>query len=202
MGQWLLAVVDADTGYLAAVPVPSKEVSDYHVACLKTFVLSLFHAKCHMRSDNESSIVVLVEKVVAALHGLVKHDISPVYRSQSNGSAENTPRRIDEQTRTLRLATEREYGVKVLPDTPLWSWMVRHSGFLLCRFARNASGTTAFHTAFGHHYTGEVLPFAEAVVARIPRPSSRGVRGNTLHKGNTSWIQCISCGKDQAADER
>ena len=113
-----MAVVDADTGYLAAVPVPSKEVSDYHVACLKTLVLSLLHAKCHMRSDNEPGIVALVEKVAVALH-VAKPEPSPLYSSQSNGTAENAIWRIEEQTRTLRLATAREYDAKVLPDPPL-----------------------------------------------------------------------------------
>ena len=102
----------------------------------------------------------------------------------------------------MKLSVEKAYFSKLVPSMPMWSWAVRHAAFLYNRFARRASGTTAFQGAYGHAYMGLIVPFGECVLAKIGHPDHRGLRGGQrLHKGDPQWKEGVWLGKSTLNDE-
>ena len=102
---------------------------------------------------------------------------------------------MDDEARTLRYDVEERYGIKLTPDSVLWPWVVRHAAFLTARFAKRGSGTTSYQGAYGHSYTGELCPFGETVLFRIPKQSKR------THKADSAWRHGIWVGKAEESDE-
>ena len=47
---------------------------------------------------------------------------------------------------------------------------------------------TAYKQAYGEHYTHEVVPFAEIVLVRVPKPTHRG-----LHKEENVGTRATQC---------
>ena len=120
---------------------------------------------------------------------------TPLHSSASNGAAERAIRSVDDEARTLRYDVEDRYGIKLTPDSVLWPWVVRHAAFLTARFAKRGSGTTSYQGAYGHSYTGELCPFGETVLFRIPKQSKR------THKADSAWRHGIWVGKAEESDE-
>eukprot|EP00969_Alexandrium_andersonii_P197749 8735881-Alexandrium_andersonii.AAC.1 len=81
------------------------------------------HGKVRLKSDNDPTIVDLLNKVKAARKDEeTLLQFSPRYSSQSNGRAERVIQRIRKQARTLRLAIEDSYHTQVTPASVLWPW--------------------------------------------------------------------------------
>ena len=61
---------------------------------------------------------------------------------------------------------------------------------------------TAYKQAYGEHYTHEVVPFAEIVLVRVPRPTHRGLAGvKRWHKGDAVFIKGVWVGRTETSDE-
>ena len=61
---------------------------------------------------------------------------------------------------------------------------------------------TAYKQAYGEHCTHEVVPFAENVLARVPRRTHRGLAGgNRWHKGDAVFTQGVWVGRTETSDE-
>ena len=61
---------------------------------------------------------------------------------------------------------------------------------------------TAYKQAYGEHYTHEVVPFAEVVLVRVPKPTHRGLQeGKRWHKGDAVFIKGVWVGKSDLSDE-
>ena len=61
---------------------------------------------------------------------------------------------------------------------------------------------TSYKQAYGEHYTHEVVPFAEIVRVRVPRPSHRGLAGGKRwHKGDAVFIKGVWVGRTETSDE-
>ena len=63
---------------------------------------------------------------------------SPAYSSQSQGSVE---RFLMGQVRTLKAQLE-HYNIRLTSQHPIMPWLVRHSVYLLNRYAVHADGNT------------------------------------------------------------
>ena len=75
--------------------------------------------------------------------------------------------------KTFRFSVEARYGRKITPSHTLWSWLGHHSAWITARYRVRVDGTTAFFGAFGHSYTGEVVPFGETVLFKALASSTR-----------------------------
>ena len=118
------------------------ETDQYAVKTLEKFLLKNGLAgNCLLKHDPESAVRVVCEAVAKKMTG-VRVEQTPVDSHQSLGGAERFHQSVQGTTRTLKLAAEENYGVKMSLDHKLTSWMLRHSGWLAGRYQKRASGMT------------------------------------------------------------
>ena len=87
-------------------------------------------------------------------------------------------------------------------DKPIWAWLLRHAGWQISRYKQKGNGMTAYKQAYGEQYTHEVVPFAEIVLVRVPKPTHRGLQGGKRwHKGDAVFIKGVWVGRSETSDE-
>ena len=96
------------------------------------------HSKIELRSDNAPEMVKLQNDVLAMRSKECSSWTTIISRgkvrdSQSMGGVEVVVIWWHSKLITLRLAVERDYGMRVGPTHPLWAWLVRHSSFVNAR---------------------------------------------------------------------
>ena len=84
----------------------------------------------------------------------------------------------------------------------IWPWMVRHASWTRSRFGIKANRKTAFKDCFGHAYTGQIVPFGEMVLFKMPSShTGRRTQGQRQLKGDFSWEKAVFLGKTLESDE-
>ena len=85
-----LLLTDAETGYVAAIPSPSKGQDMYtHLTkMVVTFLKVMRHEKLKIRADQEPALKALIGMVKEQWPHRILVEESPLYSSQSNGRAE------------------------------------------------------------------------------------------------------------------
>ena len=81
---------------------------------------------------------------------------------------------VEEQSRTIRADCQMRFGSSETfgADKPIWAWLLRHAGWQISGYKPRGNGMTAYKQAYGEHYTHEVVPFAEIVLVRDPKPDT------------------------------
>ena len=96
-----------------------------------------------MRSDNERSLLSLIERVTCNLTGVeLVLMTSPEGDHQANGLAEVGVREIKARTRILRSQLEQRLGSRIDPKDPLMSWIPQHAANCVSRYRLVADGRT------------------------------------------------------------
>ena len=97
-----------------------------------------------IRSDNEPAVKALVQAV--ALHRQDETVIEeiPVKSSWSIGCNEHDLFLVGGMERALRIDVEKRFGDNFPVLHAVYSWILRHSGWLLNRFCVGTDGYTAF----------------------------------------------------------
>ena len=73
----------------------------------------------------------------------------------------------------------------------LWAWLLRHAGWQI-RYKQKGNGMRAYKQAYGEHCTHEVVPFAEVMLVRIPKPTHRALQeGKRWHKGDAVFVKGV-----------
>ena len=179
-----LVAVDANLFVVKAILLFGKEATDFSATGLIKFIEGFFHKHVRLRCDGEPATVALANKMKHLASDRGKFETTPKHRSASN-PAERT---------ILKL-----FGA----DKPIWAWLLRHAGWQISRYKQKGNGTTAHKQACGEHYTHEVVPFAETVLARVPKPTHRGVQGGKRwHKGDAVFIKGVWVGRSETSDEQ
>ena len=83
----------------------------------------------------------------------------------SIGSVERFHQEVHGSLRALRQQTEKNMGEKINVNSPIFTWVVRHAGFLQARFGQHL-GSNAYMKQFGHSYTAGLAHFGERVLTR------------------------------------
>ena len=108
-GATCLALVDADTGHLKAVPAAAKTATDYSLEGGRRFVEQFFRRRVRSRCCEEPATVALAWKLKGLLPGLIVLGRTPRHDSPPN-PAERAIKTLEEQIkrcgRTLRNALE------------------------------------------------------------------------------------------------
>lgn len=72
----------------------------------------------------------------------------------------------------------------------------------MTRYQSNPLAMTSFQTVDGHAYLGDVLPFAETVLFRIPSPWRRGHgRAGKAYRADAQWRKGVWLGKMEDSNE-
>ena len=151
--------------------------SDYASSFLTAFIKSLGFMRILVRSDNERSLLSLIERVTSNLTGVeLVLMTSPEGDHQANGLAEVGVREIKAQTRVSRSELEQRLGSRIDEEGPLMSWIPRHAANCVSRYRIMDDGRTPDQRRCGKTWKRPVVEFGESVHFR-PVGENNALRG-------------------------
>ena len=193
-----LLVTDAQTGYVAAIPVQSEYACEMVVKFLKL----MRHTTFRLRADNEPSLNMVVEAIRGVWQHWIRVDQTPLYSSASNGKAERAIQTVRRLAVTYRLAVEQRYGCRLSSTMTIWPWLIRHAAWSHNRYHVKINHRTPYEELFQCRYQHEVVPFAETVLFMEPMPAHRRKRGGQRHqKMDAIMERGIWLGRAEESDE-
>ena len=198
-----LLVTDAQTGYVAAIPVPAKKnQSEYACEMVVKFLKLMRHTRFRLRADNEPSLNMVVEAIRGVWQHWIRVDQTPLYSSASNGKAERAIQTVRRPAVTYRLAVEQRYGCRLSSTMTIWPWLIRHAAWSHNRYHVKINYRTPYEELFQCRYQHEVVPFAETVLFMEPMPAHRRKRGGQRHqKMDAIMERGIWLGRAEESDE-
>ena len=186
-----LVMVDQESKFVHAIPVPSKEVTSYLVEEVCR-VLMLMEKKVILRTDTEPAMLSLRSKVqVIRKMNNLETEIQDVSPDEHQGlQVERWVQTVRNLSKTLVYAAEKEANVKITSESTLYPWLARHACFLLNRFVVQG-GKTPFEVLFDREYKGALAPWGSTVLARpVPKVKEKG----------EPWKKGIFVGKDHVSN--
>ena len=169
--------------------VDRKGASDYASSFLTAFIKSLGFKRMLVRSDNERSLLTLIERVTSNLTGVeLLLMTSPEGDHQANGLAGVGVREIKAQTRILRSQLEQRRGNRIDEKDPLMSWIPRHAASCVSRYKLMDDGRTPGHGRCRKTWKRPVVEFGESVHFRSVGES------NALRGGDQRLLRGVYVG--------
>ena len=153
---------------LFSTVVPRKGVSESDVAvsfyqqCIAELGYSFTPIK--VKNDQEPAIKAVIDKLLAVRPAQTIVQESPVGASASNGSIENAISCLEDQIRVDRLSLEHNFAHRVPIGHPIFTWLVRHSGFLHRRFQIGHDGMSAYQRIHHKPYDRALMAFGEIFI--------------------------------------
>ena len=127
------------------------DAKGYAVDCIKNDILWLGYRRIIMKSDNEPSILALLQGALALLR--VESQIDQVstehpkeYVSRSNGMTESGVRSLRGIFRTMKLHLEHRVGCVFPPKHAVCAWLMEHSAMILNVRIRGTDGKHSLAT--------------------------------------------------------
>ena len=194
----ILTGIDVETGMSMAVLVNSKTADfQYHVQCIQTFLMECGRVQAVLnstilQSDQEDHLIALLRATAAKMGGNITVRQAPTYTSQAQGSVERFHRTLMGQVRTLKSQLQNNYDIRLTSKHPIVAWMVRHTAYLLNRYAIHSDGNTSFFRRWHKEHKTPLCEFGETVLymlpnsAVIPKMEQRFMPGIWLGKDTTS----------------
>ena len=169
--QELICALHAiDTEFLARTVIRAdKGPIDFVIHGILEF-LGEIGRKRMIRSDSEPAVKALVQAVALHREDETVIEEIPVKSSQSIGCNELDHFLVGGMARALRIDMEKRFGDNFPVLHAVYSWILRHSGWLLNRFCVGRDGYTAFQRYKGRIYNGEVCDIFECVLFKVPSP--------------------------------
>eukprot|EP00971_Amphidinium_carterae_P104207 2063755-Amphidinium_carterae.2 len=201
-----LIIADMVTGFVKACGASSKKAGEYMVGQVVDFCSQLGYGAVELRCDGELATIALQHKVqdIRLQKGFrTVLSTGKLRDSASMGCAEAAVRWWRAKLKTLKYHVQEKYAIEVDRSFEIWSWLCRHAAWLTSRYKLRADGLTSHFAAFGASYTGDVVPFSETVLAKLPLSSgSKQTIGNKrIPKHMTSWVKGIWVGKSDSNDD-
>ena len=172
-----LDILDVALGMMAAISVEEKGPSTYVVSAMVEHLRAWGRKKVIFRIDGEPAIRALGGAIQHARSGETVIECRPKYSSPSTGPVENMNKELCGLVRS-----------------PLLPWLVRHCGWILCRYAVRADGRTGYSRLKGREYTAGIAIFGEAIWYKLPKVAD-------LTKLDDRWRAAIWLGKSDRSDE-
>ena len=168
---------NSSTGCVGATVVDRKGASDYASSFLTAFIKSQGFKRILVRSDNERSLLSVIERVTSNLTGVeLVLMTSPEGDHQANGLAEVGVREIKAQTRILRSQLEQRLGSRIDEKDPLMSWIPHHVANCVSRYRIMDDGRMPDQRRCGRTWKRPVVEFGESVHFR-PVGENNALRG-------------------------
>ena len=159
---------DAKLGHFAASTVDKKGFSQYAVAYLVGWLRSLGHKRIVARSDNERSLLKLLEVCsdnVPGIEWIPK--TCPEGDSQANGGAEVAVREIKDQIRAVRSLLETKLGEKLPENADILAWLPRYCANVINRYRIGRDGKTPERRRTGRQWARPAGVFGEKMFFRL-----------------------------------
>ena len=197
-----LIMVDADTLMMRAVSLPTKAVGEYAIATVLDFLSSLNLERTVIKTDGEPTICALAAAVKAKRTRPTDLEHGSLKDSAGMGGVEAPIRWWQAKVRTFRYDLERRYGVRLRADEPMWCWLTRYAAWATSMYRVRADGNTSHKSAYGVGYRGEILPFGETALFKVPESHTRQVTAKvTRNKGESMFVKGIWVGKHRESDD-
>ena len=132
--------------------------------------------------------------------GVIQVEATPIYSSASN-PAEREIKEVEKTITTMRFDMTARYGCPITAQQIIWPWLGRHAGWLRARYHMRTGGATAHKNVFDVEYSGDILPFGETVLFRVPKPAHRQTHGRKWHKADARMVRGIWVGKHDESNE-
>ena len=154
-------------------------------------VLWLGHSKIVLKSNNETSLVQVMDALSGALKlaGLtsVTNEGSVPYDPQTNGAAESAVRLLKGTRKANLLGLERQLKAKVLIDNPIVAWMVRYAATMRTLRIQGPDGKTAQQRVNGSSSITRLLHVGE-VCRYKARSQESGISGSAWRWSVGMWL--------------
>ena len=155
---------NSSTGCLAATVVDRKGASDCASSYLTAIIASLGFKRILVRSDNERSLLSLIECVSNNLRGVdLVLMTSPKGDHAASGLADVGVREIKAQRRILRSQLEQRLVNWIDEKDPLMSWNPRHAANCVSRYRPMDDGRTLCQRRCGKTWKRPVVEFRESL---------------------------------------
>ena len=199
----IVTIVDIDSGSPMALVLPTKSPElEYCVDSCHDFIRRMNHGKIVIKTDGEPSIKMLAEKIKDKRMPLpTQTQHTPRYSPQTLGAMGVSQKLVQGQIRTLKAELEAKYGFGLTPDHCMWPWLVRHAAWTMERYHVKQNGHTPFMDTTGAWYKGEIVPFGETVLYKVPFSQSRHRPGGKQHKADARFLRGLFLGKSNENDE-
>ena len=168
------------------VAVDVKGRDEAAIKRLASFIKACGLHQFNYRSDQEKSLLALVEEAIA-LSGREARaandeevvnaapELSSVGESQSNGKAERGVQLVEDLIRTLKSAFEARICRRLSSTHPVMLWMVEYASVLLSKSSVGNDGRTAFQRLHGKRAHEKLVEFgSESALLH-----SKGEKGQT-----------------------
>ena len=145
-----------------------------------------------LQSDQEDCLIALT-KAVANTMGKITTRTSPAYSSQSQGGVERAHRTLFGQIRQMLQSYNRTITMK----HPIMPWIVRHSAYIVNRYAIHANGFTSLYNRWHKEQHTPLCQFGETVqhmvlsIKQFPKLEPRFFNGIWLGKDTTTGESLI-----------
>ena len=182
--------------------MPTKAVSEYSIASVLNFMDELNLERTVIKTDGEPTICALAKAVKARRKRPTDLEHGSLKDSASMGAVEGPIRWWQAKVRTLRYDLEKRYGIHLTASDPLWPWLTRYTAWATSTYRTRADGNTSHKAAYGVGYRGEILPFGETALFKVPESHSRQVaQGVQRNKGDSMMVKGIWVGKHRESDD-
>ena len=163
-----------------AVTVDVKGRDEAAIKRLSSFIKSCGLTHFSYRSDQEASLLALVEEAIlmAGKAELAEKtgeavvgapELSSVGESQSNGKSERGVQLVEDLIRTLKSAFEARLGMRLGSTHPIMCWLVEYASVLLSKYSVGNDGFTAYQKLHGKRAHEKLVEFGEKVLYFIPK---------------------------------
>ena len=162
---------DRTAGMTMASVVPTKGTSGQFAVLKVLEFLKLCgaeEAQILIKTDQEPAIEALVRDVVRARGARTTMvERSPVGSSGSNGVVERAVQSVEGQIRTLKVACEDRWGIRLRPDEKTVVFIAEYASYLLNKLEVGKDGKTAWERSRGKRGAVMAVKFGEKVLWRI-----------------------------------
>ena len=196
----ILTGIDVETGMTMATVVGDKQQDfHYHVQCIQAFLMECGRVQAVLnstilQSDQEDHLVALLQTAAAKMGGNITVRQSPAYTSQAQGSVERFHRTLMGQVRTLKAQLQQNYDRTITSKHPIVPWLVRHTAYLLNRYAVHADGNTSYFRRWHKNHQQPLCEFGETVQYLLPT-------NKQLPKMEQRFFPAIWLGRDTTTGE-
>ena len=196
----ILTGIDVETGMTMATVVGDKQGDfQYHVRCIQAFLMECGRVQAVLnttilQSDQEDHLIALLKTVAAKMGGNITVRQAPTYTSQAQGSVERFHRTLMGQFRTLKAQLQHNYDRTITSKHPIVPWLVRHTAYLLNRYAVHADGNTSYFRRWHKDHRHPLCEFGETVQYLLPTSKQ-------LPKMEQRFFPAIWLGRDTTTGE-